>query len=150
MILQPAKTTAAAPVAPALPRQTDSKVSQELLAVKSLWTAAFTSHIHSTILMTSTCEQCLCFFACYHLNKVDRMHHWMRYGRQVKVMYSMYILVSPVVAGSCIVFQSSGGSIVRIIGRCFSGRGLGYPRELEVFHPGGSLPKEWNQWQVHQ
>ena len=31
MVLQPAKTTAAAPVAPALPRQTDSKVSQELL-----------------------------------------------------------------------------------------------------------------------
>ena len=68
MILQPAKTAAAAPVAPALPRQTDSKVSQELLAVKSLLTAAFTSHIHSTILMTSTCEQLLCF-ARYHLNK---------------------------------------------------------------------------------
>ena len=47
MILQPAKTAAAAaaPVAPALPRQTDSKVSQELLVVKSLLTATFTSHI---------------------------------------------------------------------------------------------------------
>ena len=43
MILQPVKTTAAAPVAPALPQQTDSKVSQELLVVKSLLTAAFTS-----------------------------------------------------------------------------------------------------------
>ena len=75
MILQPAKTAAAAaPVAPALPRQTDSKVSQELLVVKSLLTAAFTSHIHTTILMTSTCEQLLCF-ARYHLNKIDRMHH---------------------------------------------------------------------------
>jgi hypothetical protein len=38
MILQPAKTAAAAPVAPALPRQTDSKVSQELLAVLSYHT----------------------------------------------------------------------------------------------------------------
>ena len=45
MILQPAKTAAAAPVAPALPRQTVSKVSQELLVVKSLLTAAFISHI---------------------------------------------------------------------------------------------------------
>jgi hypothetical protein len=54
------QNTAPAPVAPALPRQTDYKVSQELLVVKSLLTAAFISHIHTTILMTSTCEQCLC------------------------------------------------------------------------------------------
>ena len=67
----------------------------------------------------------------------------------VDVSYLQYI-VPAVVAGSCIVFQSSGGSIVRIVGGCVRGRGLGYPRELEVFHPGGSLPKERNQRQVVQ
>ena len=92
-------------------------------------------------------------FACYHLNKIDRMHHWMRYGRcKLFTVYWCPLLLQAPASSSSPPAAASSVSLadVSVDGVSVVLENLRFSTLVDPFRRNGISGKSINRFRSHE